>query len=388
MSGGLGSSIPLLGTVGGSGLLLAPEEATISEGIRFGEGFLIANKRFTETDSFGIGAHDATTVVIRPGRIINEVVRMQQSVTPNLRYGWTLAEQMLMAQSLKASMPAILSEGLGVGSVLNASIAVAVLQGLGIAATPLPSMVYTQTLLQGLRVADSFRNFFGAGLADGLGVSESLARQFRPQPVLADGIGIAPALGNHLFIRVTMSDSITLDDASILNMVYNGTLADEVEIVAGYVSPDGQFTTWVINTRTGAATEYDNYAFNSFARIDNRYLGASSSGLYELLGDDDDGTDIIAHIKSGLAQWGGSKFTMFKAAYLGIRGGGDFVLKVVTGDGKTYIYEVSSQDVKTTKVNVGKGIRTRYFAFELISSGQDFNLDTIEFVPLVVERRV
>jgi hypothetical protein len=37
---------------------------------------------------------------------------------------------------------------------------------------------------------------------------------------------------------------------------------------------------------------------------------------------------------------------------------------------------------------MGKGQRARYFAFELISAGQDFDLDTIEFVPIVVQRRV
>ena len=44
--------------------------------------------------------------------------------------------------------------------------------------------------------------------------------------------------------------------------------------------------------------------------------------------------------------------------------------------------------MKTTKVNMGKGLRARYFAYELISTGQDFDLDSVEFVPLVAQRRV
>jgi hypothetical protein len=143
-----------------------------------------------------------------------------------------------------------------------------------------------------------------------------------------------------------------------------------------------------MNTRTASVTEYGNYDFNSFARIDNTYLGASSSGLYELLGDDDAGTDIIAQIKSGFAQWGGARFSGFKAAYLGVRGEGDFVLRLTTGEGQTYNYSVSTRDMRSTKVHMGKGLRARYFAFELISTGQDFDLESIEFVPLVAERRV
>ena len=58
------------------------------------------------------------------------------------------------------------------------------------------------------------------------------------------------------------------------------------------------------------------------------------------------------------------------------------------GDGKTYTYQTVVQDMQSTKVRLGKGLRARYFAFELISTGPDFDLDTVEFLPLVAQRRV
>jgi hypothetical protein len=135
-------------------------------------------------------------------------------------------------------------------------------------------------------------------------------------------------------------------------------------------------------------TEYSNYQFNSFAAMGSKYLGANENGLYELNGDDDDGEDIIAQIKSGFAQWAGARFTLFKGIYLGVRGEGDFVLRLTTGDGSTYNYGVSTRNMRSTKVHLGKGLRARYFAFELISTGQDFDLESIEFVPLIADRRV
>ena len=81
-------------------------------------------------------------------------------------------------------------------------------------------------------------------------------------------------------------------------------------------------------------------------------------------------------------------FRSFKAAYLGMRGNGDVILKLDTGDGKTYTYQTVIQDMQSTKVRLGKGLRARYFSFELISTGQDFDLDTVEFIPLVAQRRV
>jgi hypothetical protein len=386
MNGGLSRSLSLLGDT--LSVEHPPQSGELADGIQIDSGHLDVTKRFVEVDAFGIGIAPSQVQVIRPGRIISDVVHMQATATPNLRYTWTVAEQLYMAQSLKAAVPVILSNGIGIAPALRASIAVTVLQGLGIAATPLPSLKYTQSLLQGIGVSSTLQNFFGAGLTDGFGMSSTLAKQFRPQPVLADTIGIAPALSQHFYIRVTLEDSIGLDDASILKMIYNGQLADGIEVVAGYVSPDGQFTTWAVNTRTGAVTEYQNYAFNSFAQLGDVYYGASSSGLYKLVGDDDAGMDIIADIKSGFAQWAGSKFAGVRDVYLGLRGAGDYVLKIITSDAKTYIYAVNANDAVTTKVRVGKGLRARYWAFELISTGQDFDLDTIEFRPLVSDRRV
>jgi hypothetical protein len=173
-----------------------------------------------------------------------------------------------------------------------------------------------------------------------------------------------------------------------LQAIFSPEINEGLEITALYLAPGSEITTWAVNTRTAAVSEYTNFEFNSFAQMGNKYLAASSTGLYELVGDDDAGTDIIARIKSGLMQWGSSRFTLFKAAYLGVRGPGDFVLRMETGDGTTYDYSVTTTDMRTTKVRLGKGLRTRYFAFELISDGQDFDLDSIEFVPLVAERRV
>ena len=70
-------------------------------------------------------------------------------------------------------------------------------------------------------------------------------------------------------------------------------------------------------------------------------------------------------------------------------GNNDFYAKIIAGDGREYVYKfVSQPGLMTTKVNVGKGLRARYFQFELQSTGPDFDLDSIEFVPMMGQRRV
>jgi len=190
-----------------------------------------------------------------------------------------------------------------------------------------------------------------------------------------------------------MQEGVEIQDDSLLNMIFQGDpLLERILLGALYVSPDGNFTTWAINTRTNSVSEYENWAFNSFAPMGHKYVGANQYGLYELNGETDDGENIIAMIETGLMQLAGTKLAGIKGLYLGMKvsqGDNTFFIKLAAGDGREYVYRIISQpNQMTTKVNVGKGLRSRYLSFKLISTGPDFNLDTVEFVPMIGKRRV
>lgn len=333
-----------------------------------------------------IGASGSLTVA--RGQVLLEQLRISLSQIPNTRTRHTLAQAMAMASDLKAGIPVTLSNGVGIALTHQEQLCLQVIEELGLASVIAAKMTYGRTLTETVSVASTLSKFLGASLSSGIGVALATTVVANKAGTLTDGIGIAPVMTPRLVLKVTAHDTIGIDPADALRMLFRGVISEGVELAGAYLSPGDSVVTWAVNTRTGAVSQYDNYAFNSFARVGNKYIGASEDGLFELVGDDDNGTDIVAQIKSGFAQWAGSKFTMFKAIYLGVRGEGDFVLRLVTGDGDTYNYGVSTRDMRSTRVHLGKGLRARYFAFELISTGQDFDLDTIEFVPLVAERRV
>jgi hypothetical protein len=322
------------------------------------------------------------------GYVIREQVTVTDSAAPAFIYQLTVNDTPSFTSALTAGIPATASETLTITSSLQAQVAVAVIEQLGIAPSVAAAMTYGLTVSEALSVATSLANFFGVEIDESLSVTDALTGNAAAAATIAEQLTVTNTTTPQLVLRVTAAETFEITTDQLLNAIYNGTIDEAIEITAAYIAPSDGVTTWAMNTRTAAVTEYSNYAFNSFARIGNKYIGASSSGLYELVGDDDDGTDIVAQIKSGFAQWGGSKFSMFKGIYLGVRGAGDFVLKLETGDDKTYTYAVTAQSAKTTKVRTGKGLRARYWSFELISSGQDFDLDTIEFVPLLADRRV
>lgn len=362
------------------------------------------NAATTATDTFAfidqlvisVGITFASTITITeafveefyPGAVINEQFGLGDAQVPSYIFSKELIDTAAIAETLTAAIPVDLADTFTVDDVAAGVVSLLILDALTLVDMPDGDATYGVALADALYASDSLARFLDGSVSDEIAVAEALAVNPRLPQIITDLFSLSDLSEGQLLIRVTAADDVVFSDTTPAKWIFSPTIVDQLEIVVGYIAPNGDFTTWAVNTRTGAVTEYQNFEFNSFAQLGHKYLGASSSGLYELDGDTDDGTDVVAHIKSGYAQFGGSKYTSFKAAYLGMRGDGDVILKLDTGDGKTYTYQTVIQDMQSTKVRFGKGLRARYFSFELISTGPDFDLDTIEFLPLVAQRRV
>ena len=319
---------------------------------------------------------------------IRDAIAVLSAAQPNWRTGVNLTDQTSIAAVLLGGWAALAQDTVSAADALNVVRGAVVAEQLGIQFTQSATASYRLSISDALRLRDSLGRFFGAEALDGVTVSPALLGIAQLPGVATDQINVSEATVAQLHLRVIASDRVEIDAVQALQAIYSQRVLDGVELSAAYLSPGGTFTAWAMNTRTGYVTEYDNFEFNSFASMGNKYIAASGSGLYELNGDTDAGADIIARLKSGYMQFGGTKLSRLKSAYIATRGGGDFVLKIETGDGATYTYAVDSRNMRSSKVHMGKGQRARYFSFELTSAGQDFDLDTLEFVPVVVERRV
>lgn len=329
---------------------------------------------------------DTTSAII--GVVFAERLSISLSQVINSHFHLTIDEHAEFVEALVTALPVELAEALAITATQLVQHAVEVAEALGLVEAISPALRYHVTLSEQIRTADALARFLSASAIDGLTVTPAMSAVALKNAELDEQITVADVLTPLLLLRVTCEEAIEIAADDAVKMIFNAELDETIEIAGAYLAPDGSFTTWAMNTRSGGVTEYQNYVFNSFARIGNKYVGAADDGLYELLGDNDAGTSIIATIRSGFAQWSGTHLGSFKAAYLAVSGPGEYVLRILTLDGKTYNYRVTAADGRNVKVNMGKGLRSRYFAFELVSTGQDFDLDTLEFIPLVKDRRV
>lgn len=189
---------------------------------------------------------------------------------------------------------------------------------------------------------------------------------------------------------------VGLDGGTVYNLTHERVVFPQLSAGAAlyrddagrsiYVYADEMGTAWAMNTRSGAVTEYENYTFTGFMPLGSGYLGAAADGLYGLAGDDDAGVDIAVRVRSGLMRFGGPRLSRLKAAYITARSGAELLLTIETGEGVQYVYDVASRVMRTMKVHMGKGMHATQFLFEL--TGTDLDLDLLELVPLVKQRRV
>lgn len=287
------------------------------------------------------------------------------------------------------TIPATLVEELGAGDLVSALQAIKIIERLGLTDVLAKQARRAVTVLERVRFRDSLATFFGADVVEGLGLHEALTPKLRALGAILEGLEVEAELTPLVAFRALVRESLNISDEMLLNMIWNGQIEETIDFDIGYFSAGGDYTAWTMNTRNSAVTQYENFEFNSFARIGNKYIGAGAEGIYELLGDDDAGQDIVATLRGGYMQFGGTHLSRLKAAYISVRApNAEVYLKIITADGATYGYRVDTRSMRNTKVHMGKGMKARYFAYELVSTGQDFDLDTLEFVPLVVQRRV
>lgn len=335
---------------------------------------------------------DTTTVTAGASALAGlqlfEVIALAELQTVNNVFHSLLSDATRLQDDALKAYPQALAETIDLAAAVTSQDAVRVIEQLGVGEALGPAFRYTRSIAESISLATALARFFGAQVVEDIAIGEIAEGPAYKVGIVSEALGLSDTLLPRFVLRVVAEDGLAVADADLPAMLYNGLLSEAIELSAAYIAPGRSVTTWAMNTRTGGVTEYQNYDFNSFARIGARYFGASASGFYELTGEDDDGTDVVATIRSGFAQWAGAHLHSFKGAYLAVRGSGDFVLRLITGDGAEYNYAVTAESMRTARIRMGKGLRARYFAFELVSTGQGFDLETLEFIPLVADRRV
>lgn len=201
---------------------------------------------------------------------------------------------------------------------------------------------------------------------------------------------IADSVGMSGFMQMALSNIAGVSSAIGMNGIMGMTLSDVVTAAIVIQAGDIEYNGWILNPNLVASTGLTGFAFNSFVKHKGKYYGVGDGGIYELGGPNDNGVSINAFVGLPRLDFGTEQKKSVPYAYIGVTSENQMVLRVlVSGTVYTYIARNATTEMAEQRVDIGKGLRSTYWQFELINeAGADFELDTIKFMPVVLERRI
>jgi hypothetical protein len=242
---------------------------------------------------------------------------------------------------------------------------------------------------------------FGAPLgklSDTMQLSDSNVALAMYLATLLDSFSVSAQLTQSAAIFAFLNDSFEFDSSLSVQQQILQALRDGLEFGMTLYTGADTFTAWVMTPESRAMRSYSNYAFNSYAQFGGRLYGAKDDGIHVLEGDTDAGKAINASVRTGLLDFGSRQLKRVERAYLGYTASGSLALRVTTtspqGDKIDYTYRMVDTPLaaapRETRVIIGKGLQSVYWAFELDNSldGKDFELHDVTVLPIILSRKV
>lgn len=151
--------------------------------------------------------------------------------------------------------------------------------------------------------------------------------------------------------------------------------------------------TYCYNTSGSGMASWPGMSFTRIWRVGSKHYGVNASGVYELVGNTDNGTTYISHIRTAANSLEtadpktGAVETMrlkhLPLAHVDAVGAAT-VTALLDGVSSTSTLEFNG----TSRVRFGRGLRGRRVAVEFQTTDANFELHAIEFKPQALQRGV
>ncbi|MBP7657762.1 MAG: hypothetical protein KA742_14590, partial [Pseudoxanthomonas sp.] len=302
-----------------------------------------------------------------------------------------------LGDALAVILRALLAEGFKFGgtTAANYRAMMAVTDGLRLAGVASSQLEALNVIAVTFAFAELLRAREIEGLTDDLELGDALANAVQMGARLVEGLLVAAPVTPAVVFGAVVREGFKLGSAGTAILTAIELLREGVNFALHLNLDDGQYVAVVINTESKGTTEYQNYPFNSFARLGGRYYGMTPDGIRELEGPDDDGSPIAARFRLAMSRMGTGHLKRMVAAYLGYSSTGELRLKTITiqpdGVKRADHYRLLAQPgaPREARVKVGQGLRSVYWGFEVEAiDGAAFAIDIIDMQPIVVEQRI
>ena len=221
-------------------------------------------------------------------------------------------------------------------------------------------------------------------LADGVGVSEVARPLLVALNRVSDGIGVQSATTARAIVTMLLSDGLITSTAATQVLEAINRLSEEV--IIGTRMIDNRTTgAWTVPSETMAMSRYEHPDVIGMAGTDQGMLAIGSAGLYLMTEGQPDHGDVpvIARVLSGKVDLIALHRPSYAYAHRAQGHVRILVSEFSTAAEVQYGYPTTDpfgQALKPTRVNVGRGMRSRTFRFGFENiDGEDFRVQTIVY---------
>ena len=151
---------------------------------------------------------------------------------------------------------------------------------------------------------------------------------------------------------------------------------------------------WVMNTESTAMSWYDNFDVESIAQVGDTTIAVGPEGIFELVGDTDDGETINAVVRSGFRDFGTANTKRLDTIYIGYVSSDTLAALVRvkdSGHAASY-FEMEAREAsapRTSRITPAKGLWGRYWQIELRNaSGGPFTVYDMDADLAVSQRKL
>lgn len=327
---------------------------------------------------------------------IAELVRYDVSLAAGANTTATFADSAVIRDTIQQAINQIVADAANGTDAVNLGAALTLVDIANAVQTQTSTYNSVMLVAELIATLEAYNGADGYDITESGGLSETYVARVEALAAMieaAQAVDTNTALVHVMQTAADSADGVTTitSAGSLLNALLNDAVLATIRLNIG-----GElFTGWVLNADTLAPSEYQfaDLQFNSACKHGDTYLLAADDGIYQFT--EETGVEtVMTYIKTGKTDFGSDLKKRVVNSYMVYSASGQMVLKVTTsefGNLVTRNYRMTPQADDTTdtrRIDIGKGIKSRYWQFEVVGEGVDCDIDEIGMLPIVLSRRL
>ena len=148
------------------------------------------------------------------------------------------------------------------------------------------------------------------------------------------------------------------------------------------------YRAYAVNVKNAALTEYTQFPFNHIVRFGGQTIAFSAAGAAVLGGDLDDTDEIDAVAELAPSDFETAHLKRMPYLYVGAKTNAAIAVSLIA-DENELLASLTATNGRTRRARMSRGVKARFWAAKIQNrGGEDFAVDSIEYLPMTLGRKV